>query len=157
MRSPPRILLVEDDPRDAELALRALAASDPAPEVIHVQDGADALDFLYCRGAFAARPGCDRPVVMLLDLKMPRVDGLEVLRQVKSDPELRTIPVVMLTSSREEQDVLETYAIGANAYIVKPVRFRSFQEALQAVGAFWAVLNEPPPAGSGKSAGDPAE
>jgi CheY-like chemotaxis protein len=147
---------VEDDPRDAELALKALAASDPRPEVIHLQDGADALDFLYCRGAFA-EVDCDRPVVMLLDLKMPRVDGLEVLRQVKSDPALKTIPVVMLTSSREEQDVLETYSIGANAYIVKPLRFRSFQDAIQAVGAFWTVLNEPPPAGSRQSAGDPAE
>ena len=156
MRSPPRILLVEDDPRDAELALKALAASDPPPEVIHLQDGADALDFLYCRGVFA-NLGCDRPVVMLLDLKMPRVDGLEVLRQVKSDPRLKTIPVVMLTSSREEQDVLATYAIGANAYIVKPVRFRSFQDAIQAVGAFWAVLNEPPPPGGRQPPGDPAQ
>lgn len=145
MRPSPRVLLVEDDPRDAELALKALAASRPSPEVLHLHDGADALDFLYARGAFAGR-GSNRPAVMLLDLKMPRIDGLEVLRRVKSDPDLKTMPVVVLTSSREEQDVLETYALGANAYVVKPVRFQSFLDAIKAVSAFWADLNEPPPA-----------
>lgn len=145
MRSSPTVLLVEDDPRDAELALKALAASQPSPEVLHLHDGADALDFLYRRGAFAGQSS-NRPAVMLLDLKMPRIDGLEVLRQVKSDPDLKTMPVVVLTSSREDQDVLETYALGANAYVVKPVRYQSFLDAIQAVSAFWAGLNEPPPA-----------
>ena len=139
----PTILLVEDDPRDAELVLKALATANPRPQVVHLQDGADALDFLYGRGASAGN-SC-RPAVMLLDLKMPRVDGLEVLRQVKSDPGLKTIPVVMLTSSQEERDVLETYSLGANAYVVKPLRFRSFIDAIQAVGVFWSVLNQPPP------------
>ena len=139
----PTILLVEDDPRDAELVLKALATATPRPVVVHLQDGADALDFLYRRGAYVGN-SC-RPAVMLLDLKMPRVDGLEVLRQVKSDPDLKTIPVVVLTSSQEERDVLETYSLGANAYVVKPLRFRSFIDAIQAVGVFWAVLNQPPP------------
>jgi len=146
MKPPPTILLVEDDPRDAELTLNALASTDPAPEVIHVYDGAEALDFLYQRGAYAARDA-RRPAVMLLDLKMPRVDGMEVLRQVKGDPHLRALPIVILTSSREERDVRETYALGANAYVVKPVRFQSFLEAIKSVGAFWTELNEPPPLG----------
>ena len=152
MKPPPRILLVEDDPRDAELTLNVLASADPAPEVIHLYDGAEALDFLYRRGAFAARE-TGPPSVMLLDLKMPRIDGMEVLRQVKSDPLLKTIPIVVLTSSREERDVRETYALGANAYVVKPVRFHNFLEAIKAVGVFWTDLNEPPPAGGPGASG----
>ena len=117
MKAPPTILLVEDDPQDAELTLNALGAADPPPEVIHLHDGAEALDYLFRRGAYCARES-SLPAVILLDLKMPRVDGLEVLRQVKGDRELRSIPVVVLTSSREEKDVRRTYALGANAYVV---------------------------------------
>lgn len=109
-----------------------------------VRDGAEALDFLYRRQQFAHRPA-DNPGLILLDLKMPKIDGLEVLRQVKSDPGLRTIPVVMLTSSREQQDVVRTYDLGVNAYVVKPVVFSDFMEAVKVLGQFWAVINEPPP------------
>lgn len=147
MKAPPRILLVEDDARDAELTLNVLAATGSPPEVIHLHDGAEALDFLYRRGAYAHLDS-PLPAVMLLDLKMPRIDGIEVLRQVKNDPVLKTMPVVVLTSSREDSDLRETYALGANAYVVKPVRFQSFLEAIESVGAFWTRLNEPPP-GSG--------
>ena len=148
MTPAPTILLVEDDPLDAELVLKALATANPAPEVVHLQDGAEALDFLYHRGTYA-HGNARRPTVVLLDLKTPRIDGVEVLRQVKGDPDLRTIPVVVLTSSQEERDVLETYSLGANAYVVKPLRFRSFVEAIQAVGGFWSVLNQPPPGPGG--------
>ena len=137
------ILLVDDSPRDRELALEALATYKLANEVIPLRDGAEALDYLYRRGQFASRPD-GHPVVVLLDLKMPRVDGLEVLRQVKSDPKLKAIPVVMMTSSRQEQDVAASYELGANAYVVKPVKFRDFVDAVKQVGMFWAVLNEPP-------------
>jgi CheY-like chemotaxis protein len=139
-----RILLVEDSPRDAELAIDALGADHLANEVVHVRDGADALDYLCRRGQFAERPN-GQPAVVLLDLKMPRVDGLEVLRQMKSDPALRLIPVVVMTSSREEGDLLRTYELGVNAYVVKPVRFAEFVDAVKQVGAFWAIINEPPP------------
>jgi two-component system response regulator len=144
MTSLKRILLVDDSPRDTELAVTALEAHNLANEVVALRDGAEALDYLYRRGEFADRPHGD-PAVILLDLKMPKVDGIEVLRQIKSDPALRMIPVVVMTSSREEQDVLNTYELGVNAYVVKPVRFQSFVEAVEQVGAFWAVLNEPPP------------
>ena len=144
MKAPPTILLVEDDPQDAELTLNALGSADPPPEIVHVHDGAEALDYLFRRGEYSSRES-SLPAVILLDLKMPRVDGLEVLRQVKGDPELKAIPVVVLTSSREERDVCQTYALGANAYVVKPLRFQSFLETIKSVGAFWAVLNEPPP------------
>lgn len=151
MKTLPRILLVEDNPQDAELALNALTGAHLANEVMHLQDGAEALDFLYRRGAYAAY-GEAQPALMMLDLKMPRVDGMEVLRQMKSDPALKTIPVVVMTSSREEQDLLETYALGVNAYVVKPVMFQAFVQAVQQVGAFWAVLNEPPPGSAGRTA-----
>ncbi len=143
------ILLVEDSPNDVELTLSALAENHLANEVVVVRDGAEALDFLYSRGAYA-NGNASRPAVILLDLKMPRIDGIEVLRQVKTDPSLKTIPVVVLTSSQEERDVLETYSLGANAYVVKPLRFRSFVEAIQAVGGFWGVLNQPPPGTGGR-------
>ena len=143
-----RILLVEDCPRDAEMALDALAAYNLANEIVHVHDGAEALDYLYRRGEFAGRTNA-QPVVVLLDLKMPKVDGLEVLRQIKGDPQLKTIPVVVMTSSREEQDLVNSYQLGTNSYVVKPLKFQEFVEAVKQVGAFWAVVNEPPP-GSGR-------
>ncbi len=139
-----RILLAEDDPNDVELTLTALAEYNLANEVYVVKDGAEALDYLLRQGAFAARPQGD-PVVMLLDIKMPKVDGVEVLRQIKSDPRLRLMPVVVLTSSREERDVAESYRLGANAYVVKPVDFYAFVNAVKELGVFWAVVNEPPP------------
>jgi two-component system response regulator len=144
MNSLKRILLVDDSPRDTELALTALEAHNLANEVVTVRDGAEALDYLYRRGAFVDRPHGE-PAVILLDLKMPKVDGIEVLRQIKSDPALKRIPVVMMTSSREEQDLLNSYKLGVNAYVVKPMKFQSFVEAVEQVGAFWAVVNEPPP------------
>jgi CheY-like chemotaxis protein len=139
-----RILLVEDSPRDAELALNALEAHQLANEVVHVRDGAEALDYLYRRGAFAGRSD-GQPALVLLDLKLPKVDGLEVLRQLKADPDLKIIPVVMMTSSREERDLLRSYQLGVNAYVVKPVKFHDFIEAVKQIGAFWAVVNEVPP------------
>ncbi len=145
-----RILLVEDSPRDAELALDALAAYNLANNVCHVRDGAEALDYLYRRGEFAGRTN-EQPVVVLLDLKMPKVDGLEVLRQIKGDPALKLIPVVVMTSSREEQDLVKSYQLGVNGYVVKPVKFLEFVEAVKQVGAFWAILNEPPPGSTVKN------
>jgi CheY-like chemotaxis protein len=139
-----RILLVDDSPRDTELALDALAQHNLANEVIALHDGAEALDYLFRRGPFADRAN-GQPAVVLLDLKMPKVDGLEVLRQIKSDPQLKTIPVVVLTSSREESDLVKSYQLGVNAYIVKPVQFHEFVEAVKLLGAFWAIVNEPPP------------
>jgi CheY-like chemotaxis protein len=138
------ILLAEDSPRDTELTINALAYHNLANEVVAVRDGAEALDYLYRRGQFADRSS-GQPVVILLDLKMPKVDGIEVLRQIKSDPQLKMIPVVILTSSREEKDVVESYHLGVNAYIVKPVQFEKFVDAVKLVSVFWAVLNEPPP------------
>lgn len=139
-----RILLVDDSPRDIEMAIDALQQHNLANEVVAVRDGAEALDYLYRRGSFADRD-LSEPAVILLDLKMPRVDGLEVLRQVKNDPILKVIPVVMMTSSREEQDLLQSYKLGVNAYVVKPLSFHEFIEAVKVVGAFWAVVNELPP------------
>ena len=139
-----RILLVDDSPRDTELALDALAQHNLANEVVALRDGAEALDYLYRRGQFADRAS-GQPAVVLLDLKMPKVDGLEVLRQIKGDPQLKIIPVVVMTSSREEQDLVKSYQLGVNAYIVKPVNFTEFVEAVKQLGAFWAVVNEPPP------------
>jgi len=139
-----QILLVEDNLKDIDLTLAALTENRLANEVVVARDGVEALDFLHSRGKFAGRePGF--PAVMLLDIKMPRLNGLEVLRQMKSDPLLRNLPVVMLTSSREEPDLAASYALGANAYVVKPVDFGQFVDAVRQVGAFWAVLNEPPP------------
>ena len=138
-----RIVLVEDSPRDAELTLNALKGI-VANEVVHLRDGAEALEYLFRRGAFASRPA-ELPAVVLLDLKMPKVDGLEVLRAVKSDPVLKTIPVVVMTSSREERDIVRSYAAGVNAYVVKPLKFAEFADAVRQLGVFWAALNEPPP------------
>ena len=139
-----RILIVEDDPNDVELTLTALADYNLANEVVVTRDGQQALDFLYCRGEFSTRaPG--NPAVMLLDLKLPRISGLEVLQQVKSDENLKTIPVVVLTSSNEEKDMMRSYRLGVNAYVVKPVDFHEFVNAVKELGVFWAVINEPPP------------
>jgi CheY-like chemotaxis protein len=139
-----RILLAEDNENDVELTLTALQEYRLSNEVEVVRDGADALDFIYRRGAFAKRDG-GLPCVVMLDLKMPRVDGLEVLRQIKSDPALRHIPVVMLTSSREEKDLVQSYDLGVNAFVVKPVDFEQFLQAIRALGMFWAIVNEAPP------------
>jgi CheY-like chemotaxis protein len=141
------ILLVEDNPRDLELTLAALAKCQLANDIVVARDGAEALDFLYSRGEFADRAPGD-PAVVLLDLKLPKIDGLEVLEQVKGDPHQRQIPVVMLTSSREERDLLRSYELGVNAFVVKPVDFNAFFEAIQDLGMFWAILNEPPPRGT---------
>ncbi len=149
MDSLKRILLVDDSPRDTEMALDALEQHHLANEVVTLRDGAEALDYLYRRGEFAGR-GNGQPAVILLDLKMPKVDGLEVLRQIKSDPKLKVIPVVVMTSSREEQDLVNSYHLGVNAYVVKPVKFHEFVDAVKQMGAFWAVLNEPPPGSGGR-------
>ncbi|HXG68707.1 MAG TPA: response regulator [Blastocatellia bacterium] len=143
-----KILLAEDNPNDVELTLAALEEHHLANAVVVARDGAEALDYLYRRGQFADRPA-GNPVVVLLDLKMPKVDGLEVLRQVRNDPQLKSIPVVMLTSSREEQDVVESYSLGINAYVVKPVDFTKFLDVVKQLGLFWVVINEPPPGSVG--------
>jgi CheY-like chemotaxis protein len=137
-------LMVEDDPKDVDLTLTALEEYNLANEVIVTRDGEQALDYLYCRGEYKTRSSSN-PAVMLLDLKLPKVDGLEVLKQIKSDGELRMIPVVVLTSSKEEKDMVASYKLGVNAYVVKPVDFHEFVNAIKELGVFWAVINEPPP------------
>jgi len=143
-----RILLVEDDPRDIELTLSALTEYNLSNEVVVARDGVEAMDYLYRRGPFAGRPE-GNPVVILLDLKMPRMNGTQVLRQLKADEQLRTVPIVILTSSREDRDLQLCYHLGANAYVVKPVHFAEFVEAVRHIGVFWALTNEAPP-GSAK-------
>jgi CheY-like chemotaxis protein len=139
-----RILLVEDSDRDIELTLAALDEYHLANEVVVARDGAEALDYLYNRGKFASHAN-GLPAVVLLDLKMPKVDGLEVLRQMKKDSVLKCVPVVMVTSSREESDLVRSYQMGVNAYVCKPVDFQKFVESIKQLGFFWAVINEPPP------------
>jgi DNA-binding response OmpR family regulator len=139
-----RILLVEDDPKDVELTLTALDEYNLANEVVVAADGEQSLDYLYCRGNYMRRDR-ENPAVLLLDLKLPKVDGLEVLKQIKSDENLKMIPVVVLTSSREEKDMVASYKLGVNAYVVKPVDFHEFVNAIKELGVFWAVINEPPP------------
>ena len=139
-----RILLVEDDPRDIDLTLDALEEYNLANEVAVVRDGADALDYLFVRGKHGSRTR-ENPAVVLLDLKLPKVDGLEVLRRIRSDEKLKLIPVVVLTSSHEESDMVASYKLGVNAYVVKPVDFHAFVNAVKELGVFWAVINEPPP------------
>jgi CheY-like chemotaxis protein len=139
-----RILLVEDDPKDVELTLTALEEYKLANEVVVARDGEEALDYLYRRGDFATR-ATDNPAVLLLDLKLPKVDGLEVLQQIKTDTKLKLIPVVVLTSSHEERDMVTSYKLGVNAYVVKPVDFHEFVNAVKELGIFWALVNEPPP------------
>jgi CheY-like chemotaxis protein len=143
-----RILLVEDDPRDVELTLTALGEYNLANEVVVARDGEKALDYLYSRGEFSNRSN-DNPAVMLLDLKLPKVDGLQILQQIKSDERLKLIPVVVLTSSQEEKDMIRSYQLGVNAYVVKPVDFHEFVNAVKELGMFWAIINQPPP-GSAK-------
>ncbi len=145
-----RILLIEDDPNDIELTLNALDEYNLSNEIVVARDGVEALDYLYQRGNFAQRPS-GYPIVIMLDLKLPKLDGVQVLRQIKADQTLRLIPVVVLTSSRESQDLAECYKLGANAYVVKPVRFSEFIDAVKHIGIFWAMINEPPP-GSTKRA-----
>lgn len=138
------ILLAEDDPRDVELTLAALADHNLANHVVVVRDGVEALEYLRCEGDYRLRrPG--RPAVAILDIKMPRVDGLEVLKAIRADTALKAMPVVMLTSSREEQDVVRSYELAVNAYVVKPVRFPEFADAVKHIGVMWAILNELPP------------
>ncbi|HVR34534.1 MAG TPA: response regulator [Methylomirabilota bacterium] len=138
------ILLVEDNLHDIELTLAALKQNSLANEVVVTRDGEAALEFLFRRGEFQDR-NTGHPIVVLLDLKMPKVDGLEVLKQMKSDAGLRAVPVVMLTSSREETDLVKSYQLGVNAYVVKPVGFQEFVDTIRNLGMFWAVVNEPPP------------
>lgn len=139
------ILLVEDSPADAELALHALRKDNLANRIQVAQDGEEALDFLFCRGAFKERSFDNAPKLVLLDLKLPKVDGLEVLRQAKNDSRTKPIPVVILTASREERDLVESYQLGANGYIQKPVDFVQFREAVKQLGLYWLVVNQPPP------------
>ncbi|MDP3148536.1 MAG: response regulator [Ignavibacteria bacterium] len=138
------ILLAEDNPKDVELTLEALSEHNLANQVAVVRDGVEAMEFLRCEGKYKLRkPGI--PAVLLLDIKMPRMDGIEVLRTVRGDPSLKTLPVVILTSSREEQDLIKSYELGVNAYVVKPVDFKDFIQAVKEIGVFWAVINEAPP------------
>ena len=141
-----RILLVEDNRDHAELTIRALRKSNVANEVKTVYDGEEALDYMFGRGAYAGRDVADVPAVILLDLKLPKVDGMDVLKELRANERTKLVPVVILTSSREERDVINGYRLGANAYVQKPVDFVHFSEAVKSLGLFWAVLNEPPPA-----------
>jgi CheY-like chemotaxis protein len=152
MKELKRIVLAEDDPNDVELTLTALADHGLADAVQVVRDGAEALEYLFRRGAWADRPE-GHPVVIVLDIKMPKVDGVEVLRQLKADPDLRLIPVVMLTSSREERDLLQAYRLGTNAYVVKPLDFDAFRDAVKQLGIFWALVNEPAPGAVARQGG----
>jgi DNA-binding response OmpR family regulator len=145
-----RILLVEDDPKDVELTLTGLAEYNLANEVVVTRDGEEALDYLYRCGSYATRPN-GNPAVMLLDLKLPKVDGFEVLQQIRADEKLKMIPVVILTSSHEERDLVKGYELGVNAYVVKPVDFHQFVNAVKELGAFWALVNEAPPGSIRKS------
>ena len=144
-----RILLVEDSPNDAELTMEAVAQHNLANEVKWVHDGEEALEYLFCRGRYEGRD-CEALAVILLDLKLPKVDGLEVLRIIKADATCKTLPVVVLTSSREERDLVESYKLGVNAYVVKPVDFEEFMHAVKELGIFWAIINEPPRQTGGK-------
>jgi len=138
----PDLLIVEDNPNDLELTLRALRKKSVVSGIVTVKDGAEALDYLFYRGRFAKRPQCT-PKVIFLDLKLPKVDGMEVLRQIRSNDRTRTIPVVMLTSSQQERDVMESYRLGVNSYIVKPVDFEKFAESIAQIGLYWLGLNHP--------------
>jgi DNA-binding response OmpR family regulator len=144
MTSLGRILLVEDDPKDVELTMTALEEYHLSNEVVTAADGEQALDYLHYRGKFQDR-GNGNPAVLLLDLKLPKIDGLEVLQHIRSDDKLKMIPVVVLTSSREERDMVASYRLGVNAYVVKPVDFHEFVNAIKELGVFWAIINEPPP------------
>jgi CheY-like chemotaxis protein len=144
MENAVEILLVEDNPQDAEMAIRALKKNNLANHLIHVKDGEEALDFIFTRGAFSDRKGKSNPKVILLDLKLPKVGGLEILKEVKSNPNTKTIPVVVLTSSKEENDMVESYKLGVNSYIVKPVDFDKFINCIKDLGMYWLVVNQLP-------------
>ena len=148
MKSLKSILVVEDDPNDLEMTLCALSAHNLTNGIAVARDGVEALDYLYCRGDFASRPA-GNPIVILLDLKMPKLNGIQVLRQLKADEQMRLIPVVVLTSSREDHDSEERYKLGVNSYVVKPVSFTEFVEAVRQIGVFWALINESPPDSAG--------
>jgi len=143
LTEPVEILLVEDNAHDAEMTMRALSKHNLANHVIWIKDGAEALDFVFCRGAFAER-GNGAPKLILLDLKLPKIDGIEVLTRIKRDEHTRTIPVVVLTSSAEERDIVDSYKLGVNSYLVKPVDFRQFLDVVSQIGLYWAVLNKTP-------------
>lgn len=136
------ILLVEDNINDAELTIRVLTKNNLANKLFHVKDGAEALNFIYCKGEFADRDKHHKPKLILLDLKMPKIDGLEVLKIIKSDPDTRHIPVVILTSSKEDKDLIESYQLGANSYIQKPVEFDKFVKSIVDIGMYWVILNQ---------------
>src|ERR1700712_4385541 len=136
------ILLVEDNPHDAEMTIRALKKVNLANRLIHLKDGAEALDFIFARGMFAGRQIENRPKVILLDIKMPKVDGIEVLRQIKSNVDTKVIPVVIMTSSKEEQDIITSYHLGVNSYVVKPVNFENFAKAVSELGLYWLIINQ---------------
>lgn len=138
------ILLVEDNPQDAELTIRALKKHHLGSHLVHVEDGQAALDFLFGAGAYEGRDAHHQPKVVLLDLKLPKVDGIEILRRIRADERTKLLPVVVLTSSREDRDMIESYRLGANSYIVKPVEFEAFSEAVSKLGLFWLLVNEPP-------------
>jgi two-component system response regulator len=138
------ILLVEDNVHDAELTIRSLKKVNLANKIVQVKDGEEALDFIFARGEFSGREITDKPKVILLDIKMPKVDGIEVLRQIKSNAITKTIPVVIMTSSREEQDIINSYSLGVNSYVVKPVNFEAFAKAISDLGLYWLVINQPP-------------
>lgn len=144
------VLLVEDNPTDEKLTVRALKKGNLANEILVARDGQEALDWLFCAGAHATRAGAELPALVLLDLKLPRIEGLEVLRRLRADPRTKLLPVVVLTASREDEDLLRSYSLGANAYVRKPVDFGRFVEAAQALGMFWLLFNEPPPAGAAR-------
>ena len=150
MKTFKRILLAEDDPKDVELMINALNEYNLANDILVVRDGVEALDYLYRRESFAQEPS-GNPIVILLDLKMPKIDGIQVLQQIKSDKQLQMIPVVVLTSSSESRDLETCYRLGVNAYVVKPVRFTDFVEAVKGIGLFWVLINEPSPNSIGKS------
>jgi CheY-like chemotaxis protein len=146
MSEPLEILLVEDNPNDLELTLHALQKNNVANQIHVVRDGEEALDFLFCRGAFSHRSFDAPPKVVLLDLKLPKVDGLEVLRSVKTDPRTKAVPVVIMTSSKQQRDLVESYHCGVNSYIQKPINFNEFQEVIRQLGYYWLAINQPPPA-----------
>ena len=139
------ILLIEDNPDEAELAIRSLRKNNLANNLVHIDDGAEALDYIFCRGKYASNDISFTPKVILLDLKLPRVGGLEILKQVKTDERTKSIPVVILTSSKEDSDLIEGYNLGVNSYIVKPVNFESFAKAISELGMYWVILNQQPP------------
>lgn len=145
---PVEILLVEDNPHDVELTLRVFKKNHLTNRIHVVRDGAEALEYLFCTGAYAARNIEDRPKLVLLDLKLPKVDGLQVLQRLKGDPRTRALPVTVLTSSREERDLVESYRLGVNSYIVKPVDFDQFTETVRQIGLYWMLLNQPPGGGA---------